>query len=77
MTELWKVQEGLEIPGCDGRAHTAAFELDHQQGPTGQHRGLCSAPRGGPDGRGVWGRTDACICLAGSLRGSLKLPQHC
>ena len=28
---------------------------------------LCSVLCGSPDGKGVWGRMDACICMAGSL----------
>ena len=30
--------------------------MDKQQGPTVQHRELCSTLCGSPDGRGVWGR---------------------
>ena len=30
--------------------------MDHQQGPTVQHRELCSMLRGSLDGTGVWGR---------------------
>ena len=32
---------------------------------------------GSLDGRGVWGRMNTCICMAGSLCCSLKLSQHC
>ena len=44
--------------------HTAVFNMENQQGPAGQHRGLCSmlcnnlmVPRGrdgGRDGQGLW-----------------------
>ena len=26
----------------DGHGHTAVFNMENQQGPAGQHRGLCS-----------------------------------
>ena len=41
--------------------------MHDQQGPTVQHRELCSMSRGGVDGRGVEGRTDTCIGIAESL----------
>ena len=34
------------------------------QGPAVQRRELCSMLCGSPDGRGVWGRMDTCICMA-------------
>ena len=37
---------------------TALFKLDNQQGPTVQHRELCSMLCGSLDGRGDWGRMD-------------------
>ena len=43
------------------------FKMDNQQGPTVQHREHCSMLCGSLDGRGVWGRMDACICMAESL----------
>ena len=52
----------------DGQVRTALFEMDHQQGPTIQHKELCSMSGGSLDGRRAWGRMDACICLAESLR---------
>ena len=51
----------------DGHVHTAIFKMDNQQGPTVQHRELCSMLWGSLDGRGVWGRMDTCICMAESL----------
>ena len=43
------------------------FKMDHQQGPTVWHRELCSMLCGSLDSRGVWRRTDTCICMAESL----------
>ena len=43
-------------------------EMDNQQGPTVQHRELCSMLYGSLDGREVWGRMDTRICMAESLR---------
>ena len=40
----------------DGHGHTAVFNMENQQGPAGQHRGLCSVSCGSLDGTGVWGR---------------------
>ena len=51
----------------DGHGHTAVFNMENQQGPAEQHRELCSVSRGSLDGRGVWGRNDACICMLESL----------
>ena len=45
----------------------AMFKKDNQQGPTVQHRELCSMLCGSLDGRGVWGRKDTWICMAESL----------
>ena len=42
----------------EGHVHTAIFKKDNQQGPTVQHRELCSMLRGSLDGRGVWRRRD-------------------
>ena len=40
--------------------------MDNQQGPTLQHRELCSVLQGSLDGR-FCGRMDACVCMAESL----------
>ena len=56
----------------DGHVHTAIFKMDNQQGPTVQHRELCSMLWGSLDGRGVWGRMDMCICIAESLHCSAE-----
>ena len=41
--------------------------LYNQQGPTVEHRELCSVLCGSLDGRAVWGRMDTCICPTESL----------
>ena len=51
----------------DGHAHTAVFNMENQQGPTGQHRDLCPVTCGSLGGRGAWGRRDPCVCVAESL----------
>ena len=43
------------------------FKKENQQGPAGQHRGLCSVSHGSLAGRGVWGRVDTCVCVPESL----------
>ena len=45
----------------------AVFKMDNQQGPTVQHREICSMLCGSLDRRGVWGRIDTCTCTAESL----------
>ena len=68
---LWSPERkegGRDTQGAwDGHGHMAAFNMENQQGPAVQHRGLCSVSRGSFDGRGVWGRMDACTCIADSL----------
>ena len=61
----------------DGHGHTAVFKMDNQQGPTAQHRELCSVLCGSLDGRGVWGRMDTCVYIAESLHCSPEITQHC
>ena len=39
--------------------------------------GNCSMLCGSLDGRGVWGRMDTCLCMAGCSAVHLKLPKHC
>ena len=41
--------------------------MDKQQGPAVYHMELCSMLCGSLDGRGVWGRMDACIYAAESI----------
>ena len=45
----------------DGHVHTAIFKMDHQQGPTVEHRELCSMFCDRLDGKGVWGRKDTYV----------------
>ena len=51
----------------DQCVHTLILKMDNQQGPTVQHRELCSMLCSHLDGRGVWGRMDTCVCMAESL----------
>ena len=51
----------------DGHVHIATFRGDNQQGPTVEHRELCSVLCGSLDGRGVWRRMDTRVCMAGSI----------
>ena len=51
----------------DGHGHTDVFKMENQQGPTVQHRELCSVSRGSLGGSGVWGRMDTCIRMPESL----------
>ena len=44
--------------------------MDNQQELSVQHVELCSTLCGSLDGRGVWGRMDACVCTAESLHRS-------
>ena len=60
----WEWGEGIVR---DAHVHTAILKMDNQQGLTLQHRELCSTLCGSLDERGVWERTDACICMAESL----------
>ena len=64
---LWfpgRKDEGRDSQGVwDGHAHTAVFNMENQQGPAVQHRGLCSMSHGSLDERGVWERIDTCICM--------------
>ena len=40
-------------------------KMGYQQGPAAQHRELCSMLCGSLDGRGVWGKMNTCIRMAG------------
>ena len=51
----------------DQRAYTTILNMDSQQGPTVQQRGLCSVLCGSLDGRRVWGRMDTRICVTESV----------
>ena len=51
----------------DGHVHPAIFKTDNQQGPTIQHKELCSMLCDSLDEKAVWGRMDPCTCMAESL----------
>jgi hypothetical protein len=61
----------------DGHEYIAAFKMNNQQGPTVQHRELCSVLRGSLDGRGVWERMIRAYVWLSPFTVHLKLPQHC
>ena len=50
-----------------GHVHTAVFTMDRWRGPIAEPGELCSAWRGSLGGRGVWGRMDTRIRMAGAL----------
>ena len=52
----------------EGHVHSAICKMDNQQKPIVYHMELCSMLCASLDGRGVWGRMDACICMPESLR---------
>ena len=51
----------------DWHAHNAIFKIDNQQGPTVQHRELCSIFCNNLNGKRIWKRLDTCICITESL----------
>ena len=53
------------------------FKMESRQGPTVEHMELRSTLCGSLDGKGVWGRMDTCVCMAGSFAIHLKLSQYC
>ena len=59
----------------DGHGHTAVFNVESQQGPAGQHRGLCSVSCGSLDGREVWGRMGTLYVWLSLCTLHLKLSQ--
>ena len=50
----------------DWLVYTAIFKKDNQQGPTVQHRELCSILCNNLNGKRIWKRIDTCICLSGA-----------
>ena len=57
--------EGKEYLGSwDRHVHTAIFKMGNQQGPTVQHRELCSKLCGSLDGWGDWGK-NRYMCMYG------------
>ena len=63
-----------ELGSGGGHARTALrmFKMDSPRGPAIERTELCSAFCGSLDGSGVWGRMDACMCMAESLPCSLE-----
>ena len=59
--------EGFFTTEPPGTPLTGIFKMDHQQGPAAERIELCPALCGSLDGRGVWGRMDACTCMVESL----------
>ena len=51
----------------DQHVHTSIFKMDNQQGPTVQHRELCSQLYSNLDEKGVWRTMDTCIWMAECL----------
>ena len=52
---------------------TAINKMDNQQGPTVKDMELGSVLYSSLDWRAVWGRMDACVCMAESLHCSPEL----
>ena len=61
----------------DGHGHTAAFNMENQQGPAVQHKRLCSISRGSLDEKGVLGRMCTLICKPESFCCPPKPSQYC
>ena len=59
--EGWEESSGV----WDGHVLTDMFKMNNEQRPAAHE--LCSVLRGSLDGRGVWGRMDACIRTSESL----------
>ena len=47
--------------------HTTIFKMDNQQGPTVEHRELCSVFCSNLNGKRIWKRMDICIRITESL----------
>ena len=60
-----------------GHVHTAIFKVDNQQGPTVQHRELCSTLYGSLVGRGVRGRSIYVYVWLSPFAVHLNLSQDC
>ena len=56
---LTDLEDNLWLP-----IHTAVFKMDHQHGPTVQHKERCSMLCGSWDGRGVWEELGTCIFMS-------------
>ena len=68
-TNLWLRGWGGRVVGrdrlgvWDWHVHTAIFKIDNQQGPTVQHRELCSILSNNLNGKRIYKRIDTCICI--------------
>ena len=60
----------------DGHGHAAVFNTENQQGPAGQHRGLCSVSYGSLDGRGAGGEWIRVYVGLSPFASHLKLTQY-
>ena len=66
--------EGRDSLGVwDGQVHTALFQMGNQQGPTIQHRQLCSGSCGSLDGREFDGERTQVYVRLSSLAVHLEL----
>ena len=57
--------------------HTAIFKMENQQGPTVEHRELCSMLCGSQDGRGVGGEWTHVYVQLSPFAVHQKLSQRC
>ena len=71
-----KGKDGGKDSECiwDGHEHTAIFKMDNQQGPTVQHRELCSILCNNLNGKKF--EKDTCIGITESAV-HLKTTEHC
>ena len=51
----------------DRHGHTAIFEINNQQGPSRQHREVCSVLCNNINGKRIFKRMDMCMCRTESL----------
>ena len=62
-------RDGLGV--WDWHVHAAIYKMDKQQGPTVEHRELCSVLCNNLNGKRIWKRIDihvyTCICITESL----------
>ena len=53
--------------GLTHHVHTTIYKIGNQQGPTVQHKELCSILHKNLDGKRIWKRTDTCTCINESI----------
>ena len=70
LDQIVSVAAIITVKAWGRHIHNAVFNMDNQQGPIVQYRGLCSMLCGSLDEWGVWRRMDICICMIESLSGS-------